>query len=95
MDVKPLYTNIPNREDTEAVKEKLNAQSDKPIATKVNIKFLFLILTFNDFIFSCINYLQIKICTIGTLCQPPYANIFIGKLSLNRHIYMCASYTKQ
>ena len=34
MDVKPLYINIPKHEGIEAVKEKLNTQTDKPIATK-------------------------------------------------------------
>ena len=62
------------------VKEKLNDQADKPIATKVIIKFLFfLIFTLNNFIFSSINYLQIKGCTMGTICAPSCANIFMGK----------------
>ena len=62
------------------VKEKLNDQTDKPIATKVIIKFLFfLIFTLNNFIFSSINYLQIKGCTMETICAPSCANIFMGK----------------
>ena len=32
--MKSLYTNITNHEGTDAVKEKLNAQSGKPIAKK-------------------------------------------------------------
>ena len=35
MDLKSLYTNIPNHEGIEAVKEKLNAETNKLIATKV------------------------------------------------------------
>ena len=50
MHVKSLCTSIPNHEGIQAVKEKLNAQSDKPIATKVIIKFISLILTLNNFI---------------------------------------------
>ena len=34
MDVKSLYTNIGNHGGIEEVKEKLNTQSKKPIATK-------------------------------------------------------------
>ena len=48
MDVKSLFTNIPYHEGMERVKEKLNAQTDKSIAAKVIIKFLFLILTLNN-----------------------------------------------
>ena len=79
MDVKSLYTIIPNNEGTEAVKEKLNVQSDKLIATKVIIKFLLLILTLNNFIFSSISYLQIKRFAMGTIYEPSYADIFVGK----------------
>lgn len=58
MNMKSLYTNILNQEDIEAVKGKLIAPSDKPIATKVIIKSLFQILILNDFLFNSINYLQ-------------------------------------
>ena len=47
MDMKSLYTNSYNHEGVEAGKENLNAQTDKPKATKVIIKFLSLILTLN------------------------------------------------
>ena len=58
--MKSLYTNILNCEGIDAVKEKLNAQNDKPVTIKVIIKFLFLIVTLNNFIFNSTNYLQIK-----------------------------------
>ena len=77
MDVKSLYTNILNHEGMEAFKEKLNAQSDRPIATKAIIKFLFVTLTLNNYMFNYISYLQIKVCAIGTICAPSYANIFM------------------
>ena len=44
LDVKALYTNIPNHEDIEAVKETFNNQAKKPIATRIIINFLDLIL---------------------------------------------------
>ena len=80
MDLKSLYANIRKHEGMEAVKEKLIAQRDKPIATKVIVKFLFQILTLNNFIFNSINYVQIKGCAMGTITTPPYANIFKGKI---------------
>ena len=52
LDVKLLYTNIPNHEGIEAVKSALNDVSQNPIARKVIIKFLFLILTLNNFVFN-------------------------------------------
>ena len=66
MDVKALYTNIPNHEDIEAVKERLNNQAKKPKETRVVIKFLYLILTLNNFVFNGINNFQKKGCAMGT-----------------------------
>ena len=40
LDVKSLYTNIPNPEGIEAAKEALNSVNQKPIATKVIVRFL-------------------------------------------------------
>ena len=89
IDVKSLYTNIPYHEGIESVKEKPNVQTDKPIATKVIIKFLFLILTLNNFILNNISYLQIKGCAMGTICATSYANIFMGKFeSIHIHRYI-------
>ena len=77
--MKALYTNIPNHEGIEAVKKTLNNQAKKPIATRVIIKFLYLILTLNNFVFNDINYTQKKGCAVDTICTPAYANIFMGK----------------
>ena len=85
MDLKSPYTNITNNESIEAVKEKLDGQNNKSIATKV-IRFLFLILTLNNSIFNGINYLQIKTCAMGTIYVPSYANIFMEKFE-SAHIY--------
>ena len=86
LDVKALYTNIPNHEGIEAVKETLNNHAKKPIATRVIIKFLYLILTLNNFVFNGINYIQMKGCAMGTICAPAYANIFMGKFQ-KLHIF--------
>ena len=92
LDVKSLYTNIPNHELIEEVKSALNSASQKLIATKGIIKFLFLILTLNNFIFDGIHYLQKIGCAMGTIYAPNYANISMGKfekthLSIHRFIF--------
>ena len=66
MDVRSLYTNIPNDEGISAV-----------ITT-----FLALILTLNNFVLDCIHYLQIKGCPMGTICAPAYANIFMANFEV-------------
>ena len=77
MDVKSLHTNIHYEEDKEAVKETRNAQADRTIATKVLIKFLFLILALNNFIFNNINYIRIKCWMMGTICNTTEPACFI------------------
>ena len=80
LDVKSLYTNIPNKEGVFAVKQALEKLPPalKKVSTKVITTFLFLILTLNNFIFNCKHYLQRKGCAMGTVCAPTYANIFMG-----------------
>ena len=51
--------------------------SRRTVGTKVITTFLSLILTLNNFLFNCKNYLQIKGCVMGTICAPAYANIFM------------------
>ena len=85
MDVRSLYTNIPNEEGIQAVRETLNASPSR-LPTRVITTFLTLILTLNNFIFNGIHYLQIKGCAMGTKCAPTYANIFMGKFE-ETHIY--------
>ena len=80
MDVKSLYTNIPNAEGMEAVKSCFRARA-KPgdgILAKVIIQFLTLILTLNNFLFNDEHYIQINGCSMGTKCAPTYACIFMG-----------------
>ena len=74
LDVKSLYTNIPN---AEGIKSSLEKYSKQTASTKVITTFLALILTLNNFIFNFKNYLQIKGCAMGTICAPSYANIFM------------------
>ena len=86
MDVKALYTNIPNDEGLQALKETLDKKQNKSIATNVIVTFMSLILTLNNFIFNDKNYLQVKGCAMGTILAPPFANIFMDKFE-DTHIY--------
>ena len=64
LDVKSLYTNIPNAEGIKAVKESLDNHPMWTVATKAITTFLALILTLNNFIFHSRNYLQSKCCVL-------------------------------
>ena len=64
----------------EAVKETINNQATKPMATQV------IILTLSNFVFDGINYLQKKGCAMCTICALAYGNIFLGKFE-KLHIY--------
>ena len=87
LDVKALYTNIPNHEDIEAVKETLNNQTKKPTATRAINKFLYLILTGDKFVFNGVKYLQKDVCAMGMICAPAYSNVFMEKFE-KLHIYL-------
>ena len=78
IDVKSLYTSIPNPKGIAAVKKAHERYQHKTVPTKVITTFLALILTLNNFIFNSKFYLQIKGCAMGTICVPPYANIFMA-----------------
>ena len=71
----------------EAVKSALNSVSQKPIAVKVMIKFLFFILALSNFVFNGIHYLQKIGYDTETICAPSYAKIFVGKLKTYKEIY--------
>ena len=79
MDVRSLYTNIPNEEGIEALEESLDTCQSKTTTTKIITTLMWLILTLNNFIFNGLDYLQIKGCSMGSNCSPSYATIFMGK----------------
>ena len=86
MDVKALYTNIPNDEGLQALKEALDQKQNQSVASKVMVTLMSLILTLNNFVFNDKNYLQVKGCAMEAISAPPYANIFVGKFE-ESHIY--------
>ena len=77
LDVKSSYTNISNADGIKSGKTSLEKYSKRTASSKVITTFLLLILTLNNFMFSCRSYLQMKGCAMGTICAPSYANIFM------------------
>ena len=95
LDGKSLYTDIPNNEGIKAVREAYdNHPTTKTVVTKVNITFLSLRLTLNNFVFNFTNYFQIMGCAMGTICAPAYANIFMTQFE-KQHIYIPTSKINQ
>ena len=56
------------------------------------IRFLYLILTLNNFVFNVIKYIQKKDCAMATICAPMYANTFMGKFE-KLHIYYLRNFS--
>ena len=83
LDVKSLYTNIPNSKGIKAVKTSFDNFPRKTIATKLITTFLSLILTLSNFVFNCKNYIQIKGYAMGTICASSYTNIFMDHFERN------------
>ena len=52
MDVRSLYTNIPNEEGIKVLEESLNACQFKTTTTKIVTTLMWLILTLNNFVFN-------------------------------------------
>ena len=73
-DFKSLYTNIPNNEGIEAIREAYDKHPSKTVSTKVIVPFLSLICTLNNYIFNCFICLQVMGYAMGTICAPAYAN---------------------
>lgn len=70
MDVNSLDTNIPDSEGIAAVEKAYNSYPRISNEIKAITTFLALILTLNNLICNCKNYLQIKRCAMGTICAP-------------------------
>ena len=81
LDVRSLYTNIPNNEGLDAIKSyfRSRAAPGDQILSKVICTFLTLILTLNNFVFNGVNYVQTNGASMGTKCAPTYASLFMGK----------------
>lgn len=85
--VKLLNINISDNEGIKAVQESYDKYKEKTVFAKVSITFLCLILTLHNFLFYCAHYLQIMGCSMGTICAPPFAIIFMANFE-EKHIYL-------
>ena len=84
LDIRSLYTNIPNEEGINVIKNLLQRKESK--LTTVITAFLWLILTLNNFVFNATNYLQLSGVAMGTKCAVIYANLFMSHFE-ETHIY--------
>ena len=74
-----LFTNIPQSQGTEAVKEALEERINPDVPRDLLIKLLELILKYNIFVFNSDLYLQLIGTAMGTKPAPSYANIFMAR----------------
>ena len=86
MDVKSLFTNIPNTVGINAVAKALENQTDLKIPIRVIIKFLHLTLTLNNFSFNGRNILQKKGSSMGSRSSCRYADVFMDDFE-NKYNY--------
>ena len=86
LDVKSLYYNIPNNEGIKQVKEDYDKHPNKIVLTKVITTFLSLILTFNNFVFNSVIYIQKMGCAMDTVCASFYGDLSMAKFQ-EEHMY--------
>ena len=80
IDVTSLYTNISPDEGIEEVKKFLLDRKDTSVPTEFLVRMLEQVLKLNIFEFDRKLFLQIIGTAMGTVCAPPYANIFMNKI---------------
>jgi hypothetical protein len=81
IDVVGLYSNIPQEEAIEQMKEALDTREDdlkKAVPTSFLIELLTLVLTLNIFTFDSQLFIQLWGVAMGTRSAPTIANIFMG-----------------
>ena len=93
MDVKSIYISIPNSERIAVAKTALDKKSNKTAAMKFNTIYLALILTLNNFAFTCTHFLQLKGYAMDNICALSYANIFMAGFEGCIYIYIYISFT--
>ena len=79
IDVSALYTNIPQEEGLDAVKEASDTEDYKNIPSEFITRLLELVLKYNIFEFNQELFLQLIGTAMGTRSAPSYANIFMAQ----------------
>lgn len=79
-DVSALYTSIPHRDGILTAKKALDTRVILNPPTWILLRFLHFVLTKNCFSFNNKHYLQIQGTSMGTICAPNYAIIFMDNL---------------
>ena len=80
MDVSGLYTNIPQEDGVECVREALDERTNKNIPTGFLTRLLEIVLRYNIFEFNQELFQQLIGTAMGTRAAPPYANIFLARI---------------
>ena len=78
MGITSLYTNIPNDERLEALRQSLDSSQNQSTSTKAIVTLIHLILALNNFVFNGINFLQTQGASMGTNTTPSFSTIFMG-----------------
>ena len=79
IDVSALYTNIPQEEGLEEVREALKEREKPEIPTDFLLKLVEIILGSNIFEFNSKLFMQLIGTAMGTKPAPSYANIFMAR----------------
>ena len=80
LDVSSLYTNIPQEEGLEAVREALYTRNNTEVPTEFILRLLEIVLKNNIFEFNGDLFLQLIGTAMGTRPAPSYANLFMAKV---------------
>ena len=86
MELKWLYTSIPNSEEIVSVKENYDHYPRKPKPAKIIRTLLALILTRSNFLFNAKFYFKIKSCAMGTIRILSNSNIFMSEFE-KKYVY--------
>ena len=78
MDIKSLYTVIPNNDGLQALKYHLNLRPLQQPPTDTLIRQAELVLNLNSFEFDNEHYKQVGGIAMGTEMSPNYASLFVG-----------------